>query len=264
MNAGTETAKPVQDRTAPVLPTDIRAAELAFLEQASPQEMLHWAWERHRERAAIFTGLQNTGCVMIDMAHRVARELRVIVIDTLRLPSETYELLDALHDRYGVTIERFEPDPGRLEDMIRQHGEYLFFDGRAEQELCCRVRKVEPNQRALETVDVWITGLRRDQSSVRASTPRAANYGALGAPQTKVKLCPLADWTDEQVWDYIRRHDVPYNRLYDKGYKSIGCEICSTPALAGEDARAGRWRWMNQLEEQHHKECGIHTRGSGI
>jgi phosphoadenylyl-sulfate reductase (thioredoxin) len=254
----------VQNRAA-AAPVQDRAAEtLAFLEKASPEEMLQWAWEHHHERAAIFTGLQNTGCVMIDMAHRVAPELRVIAIDTLRLPKGTYELIDALHDRYGVTIERFEPDPHRLEEMIRQHGEYLFFDGRAKQELCCRVRKVEPNQRALETVDVWITGLRRDQSSGRASTPRAANYGPPGAPQIKVKLCPLADWTEEQAWDYIRRHNVPYNQLYDKGFKSIGCEICSTPTIAGEDARAGRWRWMNQLEDQHHKECGIHTKGSGI
>lgn len=232
------------------------------LNSLKPEELLRWAWETCRDRAAIFTGLQNTGCVIIDMAHRVAPDLRVIAIDTLRLPRETYELMEALEARYGIAIERFRPDPGRLEEMIRQHGEYLFFDSRARQELCCRVRKVEPNQRALDTVDVWITGLRRDQSTGRATTPRVDTVDH--KDRGIIKLCPLADWTEKQVWEYIRRNDVPCNRLYDKGYKSIGCEICSTPVLPGEDLRAGRWRWMNQLEQARHKECGLHVKGSAI
>ncbi|HPC16477.1 MAG TPA: phosphoadenylyl-sulfate reductase [Candidatus Hydrogenedentes bacterium] len=235
---------------------------LAALNGLGSEAMLQWALMQHGRRAAIFTSFQNTGCVMIDMAHRVAPGLRVITVDTLRLPRETYDLMEILEQRYGISIERFKPDPQRLEKMIRDHGEYLFFDSRAKQEFCCKVRKVEPNDRALDTVDVWITGLRRDQSKARMITPKAALIDHKG--REILKLCPLIDWTEEQVREYLANHRVPYNTLYDKGYTSIGCQICSTPTRPGEDKRAGRWRWMNQLSEDHHKECGLHTRGSGI
>ena len=151
--------------------------------------------------------------------------------------------MGALEAKYGITIERFKPDPGRLELMLKNHGEYLFFDSREKQEYCCSVRKVEPNRRALATVDVWITGLRRDQSRSRTSTPKAAEVHQDG--RSLVKLCPLIDWTEKQVADYISQYEVPYNRLYDQGFTSIGCIICSTPTLPGEDKRAGRWRWWN-------------------
>ena len=226
------------------------------------EELLRWASERCGERAAIITSFQNTGCVMIDMAQRVAPRLRVITVDTLRLHRETYEVMDALEAQYGITIERFTPDPHRLELMLKNHGEYLFFDSRAKQEYCCSVRKVEPNRRALATVDIWITGLRRDQSKARSETPKATEVHQEGRPL--LKLCPLIDWTEQQVKDYIDQYRVPYNHLYDKGYTSIGCIICSTPTLPGEDKRAGRWRWWNHLDSDDHKECGIHVSGSGI
>lgn len=236
--------------------------QVSALNGLESRALLSWAWEQFGLRAAIFTSFQNTGCVMIDMARGISPDMRIIAIDTLRLPNETYELMERLSRRYGMSIERFAPDPERIEQMVQEHGEFLFFDSKEKQELCCRTRKVEPNNRALETVDVWITGLRRDQSSGRAVTPKAALVEINGRPI--LKLCPLADWSEDQVWDYIRQHDVPYNRLYDQGYVSIGCTICSTPIRLGEDKRAGRWRWMNQLSEKHHKECGLHISGSGI
>jgi len=235
---------------------------IAELNDLAPEELLRWAWETCGERATIITSFQNTGCVMIDMARRVAPRLRVATVDTLRLPQETYEVMGALEAKYGITIERFKPDPGRLELMLKNHGEYLFFDSREKQEYCCSVRKVEPNRRALATVDVWITGLRRDQSRSRTSTPKAAEVHQDG--RSLVKLCPLIDWTEKQVADYISQYEVPYNRLYDQGFTSIGCIICSTPTLPGEDKRAGRWRWWNHLDRDAHKECGIHVSGSGI
>lgn len=235
---------------------------LAILNRMSPEELLQWAWQSCGERAAILTSFQNTGCVMIDMARRAAPRLRVVTIDTLRLPQETYDLMNALEARYGINIERFTPDPRQLERMLQDHGEYLFFDSREKQEFCCSVRKVEPNRRALETVDIWISGLRRDQSKSRMATPMAAEIQQNG--RTLLKLCPLIDWTEQQVSAYMAGHDVPYNKLYDKGYTSIGCEICSTPTRPGEDKRAGRWRWLNQLDRENHKECGIHVGGSGI
>ena len=226
------------------------------------EELLAWARDRHGLRAAIITSFQDTGCVMIDMAWRLGLGLRVLTVDTLRLPRETCDLIERIEGRYGLRVERFKPDPARLAEMVNTHGEYLFFDSREGQRLCCDVRKVEPNRRALATVDVWITGVRRDQSAHRASGAKAMVVEQAGRPVLKV--CPLFDWTGEDVWDYIRRHDVPYNALYDQGYASIGCFICSTPVMAGEDKRAGRWRWMNQIRDDDHKECGIHINGSGI
>lgn len=235
-----------------------------LLEQLSAMDaeaLLSWAWSNYGTRAGIITSFQDTGCVMIDMAHRVAPELRVMTIDTLRLHPETYELIDEVEQRYGIEIERIQPDPHRLEQMIAQHGPYLFFDSKTKQEYCCQIRKVEPNIRALTTVDVWITGLRRDQSEVRQDAPKASfvqhEWGTL------IKLAPLADWDAQRVRAYIAEHNVPYNRLYDQGYTSIGCRICSTPTLPWESKRAGRWRWFNHLEGDD-KECGIHTDGGGI
>ncbi len=186
----------------------------------------------------------------------------MITIDTLRLHAETYDLMDTIKARYALQIERFLPDPDTLSGMIGSAGEYLFFDSKEKQELCCRVRKVEPTERALATVDVWITGLRQDQSDHRKATPKAA-YVTKGG-RTILKLCPLADWSEDDVNAYIVANSVPRNSLYDKGYTSIGCAICSTPSLPGEDKRAGRWRWFNQYRLHDKKECGIHLDGSGI
>lgn len=232
---------------------------LDALNAMSAGELLRWAYTNHRDRAGIITSFQDSGCVMIDMAARMAPGLRVLTVDPLRLHPETYQLMDDIEQRYGLSIERFEPDPERLRRMVQQHGEHLFFDSKTKQEFCCSVRKVEPNIRALQTVDVWITGLRRDQSEGRSDTPRAEYVQQEWGPV--LKLAPLMGWTTQQVQDYIARHDVPYNKLYDQGYTSIGCMICSTPTLPHEDARAGRWRWFNAIDND--KECGIHTNTGG-
>jgi phosphoadenylyl-sulfate reductase (thioredoxin) len=235
---------------------------LEELNSLGPEDLLRWAWTNHGDRAGIITSFQNTGVVMMDMASRVAPDLRILTVDTLRLHPETYALMDELEARYGVEIERFRPETDSVQRMVKQHGEYLFFDTKAKQEYCCQIRKVEPNVRALESVDVWITGLRQDQSNNRSGTAKATYAPVAGGKV--LKLAPLADWSEGQVWDYVRQNGVPYNKLYDQGYRSIGCVICSTPVLPHEDARAGRWRWFNALEDD--KECGIHTNtmGGGI
>ncbi|MDX9974383.1 MAG: phosphoadenylyl-sulfate reductase [FCB group bacterium] len=225
------------------------------------EALLKWAADTYGERAGIVTSFQTTGCVTIDLAARAGLNLRVLTIDTLRLPPETYEVIEAVERRYGIRVERFQPDPERLRRMVEQHGEYLFFDSKPKQEYCCSIRKVEPNGRALATLDLWITGLRRDQSSFRKEVPKATVVNQGG--REIVKLSPLADWGEQGIWDHIRANDVPYNRLYDQGYTSIGCVICTTPTRSGEDKRAGRWRWFNQAGEDK-KECGIHIGGSGI
>lgn len=240
----------------------LEAKELEQLNGMTPEELLSWAATNYSNRAGIFTSFQDTGCALIDMAHRVAPSLRVITVDTLRLHPETYALIEEIEARYSKTIERFQPDPAALERMVAQHGEYLFFDTKEKQEYCCKIRKVEPNNRALDTVDVWITGLRRDQSEFRAATPKASLIKR--GERTLLKLCPLAEWTEEEVCRYNAVNNVPRNALYDQAYQSIGCVICSTPVRPGEDKRAGRWRWFNQYESGDKKECGIHINGSGI
>lgn len=231
------------------------------LEAMSAEELLSWAETTHGDRAGIITSFQDTGTVMVDMSRRCAPGLRIITIDTLRLHAETYDLMEKIEKRYGIAIERFQPDPDRLRKMVSQHGEFLFFDSKPKQEFCCKIRKVEPNERALASLDVWITGLRRDQSESRKATRRASWIERNG--RQLLKLAPLADWTEEQVGEYVRDHDLPYNALYDQGYTSIGCAICSTPTLPHEDKRAGRWRWFNHTGADD-KECGIHIGGSGI
>ncbi|HOK88675.1 MAG TPA: phosphoadenylyl-sulfate reductase [Candidatus Hydrogenedentes bacterium] len=235
---------------------------LGQLEQMSPEQMLRWAWEHYGDRAGIITSFQDTGCVLIDMMSRHAPGMRVITIDTLRLHPETLEHIERMRERYRVRLERFTPDPDAVERMVRQHGEYLFFDSKAKQEYCCAVRKVEPNRRALASLDVWFTGLRRDQSAFRAGTPRAQWVVIDG--RSILKLAPLADWPESRVLAYLEERGVPRNPLMEKGYKSIGCVICTTPVLPHEPARAGRWRWFNALESGDKKECGIHIHGSGI
>ena len=234
---------------------------VAQLNQLSPEQLFVWAKQEHGQRAGIITSFQDTGCVMIDLMSRVAPGMRVITVDTLRLHEETYSLMREVEQRYGIQIERFTPDPEALRQMIQEHGEYLFFDSKAKQELCCQIRKVEPNARALETLDVWFTGLRRDQSEFRSSTPKA--QWVLRNGRRILKIAPLVDWSQEQVDAYITEHKVPKNALYEKGYTSIGCIICTTPTLFHEDKRAGRWRWQNMTGEKV-KECGIHMDGSGI
>lgn len=234
--------------------------DISELEKMPEEELLRWVFETHGDRAAIGTSLQLTGSALIDMASKLGVPFRVFTLDTLRLHSESYELIDKFESRYGIKIERFTANPEKLEKMIKQHGEYLFFDSKEKQEYCCYLRKVEPNERALETLDAWVTGLRRDQSESRKETPRAE---WMTSKERKIlKLSPLAHWTEAEVKEYIAKNNVPYHPLFDRGYGSIGCIICSTPLRPGEPPRAGRWRWFNEPSD---KECGIHLNtGEGI
>jgi phosphoadenylyl-sulfate reductase (thioredoxin) len=239
------------------------ALNLEQLKALSPEELLGWAYREKGPRTAIMTSFQKTGCVMIDMAYRkgAAEGIRVVTVDTLRLHDETYDLIKKIESRYGIEVETYRPHQEKVRQMVEQHGEYLFFDSKEKQEHCCHLRKVEPNNVALESLDIWITGLRKDQSNSRKSTEKAEKV--IRGGREILKLSPLADWSEKQVDQYIKENDVPYNALYDQGYASIGCVICTTPIQPGEDKRAGRWRWFNQMGEEK-KECGIHIGGSGI
>ncbi len=223
------------------------------LEQAPATEILSWAIETYGSDFAISTGFQSEGMAILDMAARITPKPRVITLDTGRLPAETFELIETVNARYGIQVELISPEAREIESMVTLHGPNLFYKDTAQRMLCCQIRKVRPLDRKLRDFKAWAVGLRRSQNETRAGVPKV-DYDA-----RPVKLSPLADWTSEQVRDYIRRHDVPQHPLYAKGYTSIGCGPCTRAIEAGEDERAGRWWW----EDDAKKECGIHFTPDG-
>ncbi len=223
----------------------------AQYEHQTPQEVLGWALECFGSQLAVCTSFQADGMAILDMAWRIDPQVRVFTIDTGRLPQETYALLDQVREKYDMSIEVYFPDATQVESVVRRHGPNLFYRDSQLRLLCCQTRKVLPLKRVLATLDAWVTGLRRDQAATRSAIHTIeldVEHGGL------VKINPLATWTERQVWDYIRTHDVPYHPYYDQGYTSIGCAPCTRPTLAGEDPRAGRWWWETGME----KECGMH------
>ncbi len=219
--------------------------------------------DRFGDRMAIATSGQLTGEVTLDLCVKAGFKPRVYTVDTGRLFPETLALFDAVEKKYGVKIERIHPDPRELKALIEENGEYLFFDSKEKQELCCRVRKVLPNERVLRTLDVWVTGLTADQSAGRQKTPRAEIIERVedGKKRSLLKVSPLVDWPESKVRDYAQANGVPVNPLMNREfpggwrYESLGCVICTTPIGPFEPRRAGRWRWLNQDAS---KECGLH------
>ena len=232
------------------------AAALAVeLEGASARRVLVTALERFPSSLALFTSFQAEGMVLLDLVAKLGAEIPVLSLDTGRLPPETYDHIDRVRQHYGIEVELVFPDAVEVQEMVRRRGPNLFYasvDARLE---CCRVRKVEPLRRALGPYAAWITGLRRDQTQDRARIAKVA-LDPLNAPDRPLfKLSPLADWTHDDVWSYIREHRVPYHPLYDRGYLSIGCAPCTRPTRPAEDPRAGRWWW----EQEGSRECGLHV-----
>jgi phosphoadenosine phosphosulfate reductase len=218
---------------------------------SSPEAVLQWAYDTF-PRVVIVASFQAESSVLIDMASQVRGDVRVLTLDTGRLPQATHDMIDRIRDRYAIDVQVVSPDAVELEEMVGRHGVNLFYGSADNRRLCCDVRKSRPLARALEGYDAWITGVRRKQAATRADT-------SIVAPDHEhdglTKIAPLAGWTKEQVWTYIRDHDLPYHSLYDAGYTSIGCEPCTRATTKGEDERAGRWWWESENEV---KECGIH------
>lgn len=175
----------------------------------------------------------------------------VFVLDTGRLNAETLALVGETERIYGLKIEVYRPVAKDVAHYVGVHGRDAFYNSVELRKRCCEIRKVEPLGRALAGKRAWITGQRRSQAANRAQLAEREHDAAHGLE----KFNPLAAWTESEVWDYLRLHRVPYNRLYDQGYRSIGCAPCSRPVLPSEDVRAGRWWW----EQPEHKECGLHV-----
>ncbi|MBI4172274.1 MAG: phosphoadenylyl-sulfate reductase [Actinobacteria bacterium] len=232
---------------------ELEAGELSVeFEGEEPEAVVAWALEHFSPRIAISTAFQLDGVAILDMAYRIDPAIRVFSVDTGRLPQETFDLIELLRERYpGLNLELLAPDPVHLQRLVARKGPNLFYASVEDRMLCCNVRKVQPLTRHLAGLDAWITGLRRDQWATRTNIRKIEidhDHGAI------VKLNPLAEWTEEEVWDYVRANDVPTHPLYERGYTSIGCAPCTRAIGPGEEARAGRWWW----ESNAPKECGIH------
>lgn len=215
------------------------------------EEVLTWAVRTFRPRIALASSFGAEDVALIDMWWRIDPAVRVFTLDTGRLPEETYELMDRIRERYGIAVVAYFPSAAAVEALERERGFYSFRRSVAERKHCCGIRKVEPLGRALADLDAWVTGLRREQAETRASVHQVERDPAHGGI---LKVNPLVEWSTAQTWEYIRAHEVPYNRLHDHGYPSIGCAPCTRAVRPGEDLRAGRWWW----ERPESKECGLH------
>ncbi|MEX1199166.1 MAG: phosphoadenylyl-sulfate reductase [Methylophaga sp.] len=190
--------------------------------------------------------------VLTDLICKHAPGIEIFTLDTGRLPKETYELMQIVKTQYQREVQVFYPDTVSIENFVTQNGPNAFYDSVELRKTCCGIRKVEPLQRALANKKAWLTGMRRSQSVTRNELPVSEWDDA----HNLQKFSPLTDWSNGEVWKYIRAFDVPYNKLHDEGYASIGCAPCTRAITPGEDIRAGRWWWENPES----KECGLHVK----
>lgn len=222
------------------------------LDDQEPEDVIDWALETFGDRIAIVTSFQADGLAILDMAYEVKPDIRVITVDTGRLPQETLDYIEVIRQRYPQARFQIEtPDQREVDAMVDRHGLDLFRESVPLRLVCCQIRKVRPLVNALEGLDAWFTGLRRDQWASRAAIRKVElDHDHDGI----VKVNPLADWGKEDVDEYLTEMEVPLHPLYAQGYTSLGCAPCTRPISAGEDDRAGRWWW----ETNAPKECGMH------
>jgi phosphoadenosine phosphosulfate reductase len=220
----------------------------------SAEEILDWARSQFGSRATFACSFGAEDMVLLDMLSRAARgdgqDIRVFTLDTGRLFPETYDLMQEAHEKYAIPIHVVAPDTKELEELISNGGPNLFYSSVENRKACCNVRKVHPLSRALTGAEAWVVGLRRDQSAERSTVEKLSRDSSQGGIW---KICPLADWSWNDVLRYVKEHDVPINRLHAQGFPSIGCAPCTRAVKPGEDPRSGRWWW-----ETGAKECGLH------
>lgn len=232
---------------------EVEVKELAIrFEGEDAETVIRWVLERFHPRIALATSLQAEEMVILDIAWKTNPGVRVFTLDTGRLHEETYMIMEQIREKYGISVESYFPQRQAVEALERERGFYSFRRSVEERKYCCGIRKVEPLGRAVNGLDAWITGLRREQAVTRGMVGKVEADESHGGI---IKVNPLADWSGEQVWDYIRAHDIPYNALHDVGFPSIGCAPCTRAVKPGEDIRAGRWWW----EMPETKECGLHV-----
>lgn len=218
---------------------------------APAEEVVGFFLEAYKGRIALSSSLSIEDQALTDIIVKKGGA-RIFTLDTGRLFPETYQLIDKTNLTYGIQLEVFFPDYREVQRMVREEGINLFYNSIESRHRCCQIRKLEPLARAFKGLDSWICGLRREQSVTRKDMQTVE----WDEQHQLIKVNPLISWTEQQVWDYIHQNHVPYNKLHDKGYPSIGCEPCTRAVKPGEDVRAGRWWW----ESPDHRECGLHQR----
>ncbi len=218
----------------------------------SPEFVLTYFLHAYSGRIALSSSLSIEDQMLTDLIANIAPATRIFTLDTGRLFPETYSLIEKTRMKYPITLEVFFPDAAEVESMVRKNGINLFYESAELRKKCCQVRKIQPLKRAFQGLEVWICGLRREQSVTRQDMQLIEWDASNGL----IKLNPLIDYTEAQVWEYIKKNQVPYNKLHDRGFPSIGCQPCTRAVEPGEDVRAGRWWWENPEQ----KECGLHKR----
>ena len=222
------------------------------LKEKSAIGVLGFFLQHFGEKIVLSTSLGLEDQVLTEMVMRQKRDTEVFTLDTGRLFPETYDLIARTNKHFKIRMKIYFPEPAKVEEMVASHGINLFYDSVENRKMCCGIRKVAQLPRAFEGMEAWICGLRKDQSVSRFFNSMVewdANNGL-------VKINPLINWSEKEVWSYIKDHGIPYNLLHDRGFPSIGCEPCTRAIEPGEDVRSGRWWWENEL----HKECGLHKR----
>ncbi|MCX6231577.1 MAG: phosphoadenylyl-sulfate reductase [Bacteroidetes bacterium] len=219
---------------------------------ASVTEVLQYFITTYKDRIALASSMGAEDQVLTAMIAGIDKSCRIFTLDTGRVFPETYSTIEKTRMQYGIDIDIFFPDTLAIENMVNEKGINLFYESIENRKLCCHVRKLEPLKRAFKGLEVWICGLRKEQSVTRT----AINMIEWDEGNQLIKINPLINWTEAKVWDYIRRNAVPYNKLHDNGFPSIGCQPCTRAVKAGEDLRAGRWWWENPES----KECGLHVK----
>ncbi len=219
---------------------------------AMPQEVLSFLFEKYGNKMAFASSLGAEDQVLTHMLAEVDVNTRIFTLDTGRLFPETLDLLDKTNKRYNLKINVFFPDSSDVESMVNKKGINLFYESIENRKECCYIRKIIPMKRALEDVEIWISGLRAEQSVTRKNLELAQWDEKFNL----IKINPLRSWNEKQLWDFIKDNNIPYNKLHDKDFPSIGCQPCTRSITPGEDVRAGRWWW----EKPELKECGLHIK----
>jgi phosphoadenosine phosphosulfate reductase len=218
----------------------------------SPQEILEYFLNEYKDKIALSSSFGAEDQVLTHMILNIDKTATIFTLDTGRLPYETYSVMDNTNLKYGVKVDVYFPNAQDVEELYKNQGINGFYESIENRKACCHVRKIRPLQRALKGLEVWITGLRAAQSVTR----EAMQLVEYDESNRVIKLNPLLAWSEKEVWDFIKENKVPYNKLHDQGYPSIGCAPCTRAVKEGDDIRSGRWWWENP----EHKECGLHKK----
>ncbi len=220
--------------------------------KGSPENLLQFFLKEFKGRIALSSSMSIEDQVLTEMVIGIDPETRIFTLDTGRLFPETYDLIDRTSKKYKKNIEVYFPESSEVEEMVKEKGINLFYSSIENRKLCCDIRKLRPLARAMKNLEVWITGLRKEQSITRVDMQMVE----WDENNHLLKINPLINWTEDDVWQRIKEKNIPYNPLHKKGYVSIGCQPCTRAILPGEDPRAGRWWWENPET----RECGLHKR----